>query len=220
MTPPTTDPVVQEYEELAPKYDSRWSFYIRSTIENTVSRIAVREGDRILDVGCGTGQLLSVLRRSTNSTDLFGVDASQKMLAIARSRLGKTIPLARASAETLPYADRSFDWVVSTSVFHYLREPEAALREFHRVLRPAGQLVITDWCDDYLACKLCDTFLRVFSRSHYRTYTRRECDELLDRTCFRTSIIDRYRINWLWGLMTAQARKEGGVVPDATPHPP
>lgn len=207
MSRAKSDPVLREYARLAPQYDSRWSFYVRSSVENTDERLPIREGQRLLDVGCGTGQLLAALQNRMASAHLAGVDPSSEMLAVARSRLANDLPLVAARAESLPFLDASFDWIVSTSVFHYFREPQAALREFHRLLKPTGSLVITDWCDDYLACKICDALLRVFSRSHFRTYTCGQFDHLLREASFEPLRIDRYRISRIWGLMTVRAEK-------------
>ncbi len=207
MSRAKSDPVLREYARLAPRYDSRWSFYVRSSVENTIARLPLRKGQHVLDVGCGTGQLLGALQNRRASVHLLGVDPSSEMLAVARSRLPSALPLVAARAEQLPFLDVTFDWIVSTSVFHYFREPQAALCEFHRLLKPTGSLIITDWCDDYLACKMCDAFLRVFSRSHFRTYTRDQFDRLLRETSFEPLVIDRYRIGRIWGLMTARAEK-------------
>ena len=103
----------------------------------------------------------------------------------------------------LPFRDASFEIVVSSSAFHYFRRPLAALGEMARVLRPGGRVVITDWCDDYLACRLHDRFLRLLNRAHGRTYGREECRRLLEQSGFRSVAIDRYKINWVWGLRTA-----------------
>lgn len=207
MSRTESDPVLREYARLASRYDSRWSFYVRSSVENTVARLPLRKGQRVLDVGCGTGQLLDVLQKRMAPVHLLGVDLSSKMLAVARSRLPNALPLVTARSEQLPFLDASFDWIVSTSVFHYFREPQVALCEFHRLLKPGGSLVITDWCHDYLACKICDAYLRVFSRSHFRTYTRNQFDRLLRESSFEPVAIDRYRISRIWGLMTARAEK-------------
>ncbi len=129
------------------------------------------------------------------------------MLAVARLRVSPAVVLARSAAEQLPFRNETFDWVVSTSVFHYIRRPRAVLSEFRRVLKESGKLLITDWCDDYLACKVCDAFLRVFNRAYFRAYTHTECDRLLRESFFNVIEIDRYRISWLWGLMTARAEK-------------
>ena len=207
MSRARTDPVLREYARLAPEYDSRWSFYVRSSVENTLARLPLRGGERVLDVGCGTGQLFAALQNRLSSVELLGVDPSREMLGVARSRLASGLPLVAARAEHLPFRDAAFDWVVSTSVFHYIREPRAALGEFHRLLKPTGSLIITDWCDDYLACKVCNLFLRAFSRSHFRTYTCDQCEQLLRESSFEPILVDRYRISRIWGLMTARAEK-------------
>jgi len=157
----------------------------------------------ILDVGCGTGALLAALASSCPGARLAGVDLSPEMLAIAAAKLGGAAELREAGAEALPFADAEFDIVVSTSVFHYLRDPHAALAEMKRVLRPGGEAVVTDWCDDFVACRVCDAFLRIFNRSHFRTYGREECGRMLTDAGFAGMRVEAYKVDWLWGLMTA-----------------
>ena len=99
--------------------------------------------------------------------------------------------------------------VVCCNVFHYIRQPLAAIADMLRVLKPAGRLVITDWCDDYLACRLCDLYLRIFNDAHFQVYGKEECLNLLKQTAVRDASVERYKINWLWGLMTARATKAG-----------
>ncbi len=162
--------VLQEYARLARRYDWRWSFYIKAGVAETTRRLDLKPTDRFLDVGCGTGALLRALSRSFPATQLAGIDPSREMLRVARQKLGASVDLRVAWAEGIPYPNDRFDVVASCSVFHYLRQPVVALKEMLRVLRPGGSLVITDWCDDYLACRVCDRVLRVLSASHFRTY--------------------------------------------------
>ncbi len=206
MEPSDTEAVLAAYGRLAPHYDRRWSFYVRETLRETLGRLAIEPGERLLDVGCGTGALLQALSLSASGAKLSGVDASPAMLAVARRRVSAAVLLAQSPAERLPFGDAGFDVVVTTNAFHYFRRPLGALEEMARVLRPGGRLVLTDWCDDYLACRLCDLWLRAFDRAHFRTYGREECRRLLERAGFRVARIDRYKISWLWGLMTALAR--------------
>jgi hypothetical protein len=79
------------------------------------------------------------------------------------------------------------------------------LGEIIRVLKLQGKLVITDWCDDYITCRICDFFLHLFNRAHFKTYSRKECENLLRESGFYNIQIERYKINWLWGMMTARA---------------
>ncbi len=138
---------------------------------------------------------------------LAGIDPSPEMLGLARHKLGTSVELRVAWAEEIPYRDNLFDVVASCSVFHYLRQPMVALKEMLRVLRPGGRLVITDWCDDYLACRVCDRVLRALSPAHFRTYRERECRELLQAAGVGAVLTERYKINWLWGMMTVKGRK-------------
>lgn len=200
-------PILEEYARLAPTYDARWSFYVEATTRETLARLSLRSTDRVLDVGCGTGALLEHLSRSHPATLLSGVDPVLEMLEVARRRLPAEVALREGWAEQLPFESGSFDAVVSCNAFHYLRHPLAALLEMVRVLRPGGQLILTDWCDDYLACRLCDWFLRRLSPAHFKVYRERECLRLLQEAGYQGIEIDRYKITWLWGLMTARATK-------------
>jgi SAM-dependent methyltransferase len=101
-----------------------------------------REG-RILEVGCGTGGLLVPVLRSGRSIE--GVDIAARWLVVARRRLadhGLTGTLVAASAERLPWADDQFDAVVADSLVEHLDDPAQALREWVRVLRPGGRLIV------------------------------------------------------------------------------
>lgn len=216
--PPLRHPVVKEYARLAPEYDARWSSYVEATSRETLARLCLKPADRLLDVGCGTGALLRHLSLAHPTTRMFGVDPVPEMLAVARRRLPPAIQLATGWAEQLPFESEQFDVVVSCNMFHYIRQPMNALREMSRVLRSGGQLVITDWCDDYLVCRVCDLYLRLFSPAHFKMYRRRECMRLLEDTGYGDVNVERYKISWLWGLMTARVTKalpgaDGGILP-------
>lgn len=212
--------MIAEYARLAPEYDTKWSFYVQATTRETLARLSLRPTERLLDVGCGTGALLCRLSRSHPAGLLSGVDPVPEMLAVARRRLPPEIELREGWAERLPFEDERFDVIVSCNMFHYIRQPDAALREMGRVLSPGGRLVVTDWCDDYLACRICGWYLRRFSRAHFKVYRERECLRLLQEAGHRELDIERYKISWLWGLMTARATKAPDpALLDSTRHP-
>jgi ubiquinone/menaquinone biosynthesis C-methylase UbiE len=125
------------------------------------------------------------------------------MLEIARRRLPPEVELHTGWAEQLPFDGEQFDVVVSCNAFHYFQEPLAALSEIRRVLAPGGRLVLTDWCDDYFACRICSLYLHLFNRAHVKVYRWQECLNLLQKAGYRDVEVERYKINWLWGLMTA-----------------
>ena len=197
------DPVVSEYARAAQHYDEKWAFYVEATTRETLRRMPVRPDSRVLDVGCGTGELLRRLRAKYPQAVLAGLDPVPEMLEVARGKLSGNEDLRVGYADSLPWRAGSFDVVVSCNMFHYITHPVEALREMARVIRPGGALVLTDWCDDYLACRVCNLYLRVTNRAFYKTYRQAECLELLRRAGFKEIALDRYKISWLWGLMTA-----------------
>ncbi len=206
---PENNPIVDEYSRLALDYDSKWSFYVNATTRETIRRLKMGPTDRVLDVGCGTGALLYRLASSSPKARLVGLDLVPEMLAIARRRLPSGLELREGSAEQLPFEDEQFDLVVSCNMFHYIRHPKRAIQEMLRVLRPGGQLLITDWCDDYIACCVCDLYLRLFNRAHFKTYGAKECGRLLREAGVAEVKVERFKISWLWGLMTASGRRDG-----------
>lgn len=198
-----SDPVVSEYAAAAKDYDEKWSFYVEATTRETLKRLPMSEDGRVLDVGCGTGELLARIAGRYPRAVLAGIDPVAEMLAVARKKLPDRADFRVGYANALPWPDASFDVAVSCNMFHYVTHPVPALREMTRVLKPGGKLVITDWCDDYLACRICNIYLRMTNRAYYKTYRQHECLELLAAAGHPDVQIERYKINWLWGLMTA-----------------
>jgi ubiquinone/menaquinone biosynthesis C-methylase UbiE len=114
--------------------------------------LALRPGDRVLDVGFGPGLLAAEMAGEGGpSGRICGIDISESMLAIARTRAdvpgGPGLELELGSVARIPHPAESFDVVVSTQVFEYVDDVAAALEEVRRVLRPAGRVVLldTDW---------------------------------------------------------------------------
>jgi len=199
--------VRQEYTRLANRYDRRWAGYIRATVDETVRRVTIRPGDRVLDVGCGTGVLLASVVASTPGATLVGLDLCHEMLRVAQRRVPSGTVLVTADAESLPFGPGTFDVVVSNSSFHYWKAPARGMAEISRVLATGGRFVVTDWCDDYVTCRICDLALRLFRRPHQRVYGLDECRAFATTAGFQVTAAVRYKINWLWGLMTVSATK-------------
>ncbi|GAB4239151.1 MAG: hypothetical protein Kow00109_13890 [Acidobacteriota bacterium] len=212
-------PLREEYRRLARRYEERWRFYVEASIKETLHRLHPWESARVLDIGCGTGLLLERLREQRPESRFVGVDACGEMLQVAQERRAGNASWIVGLAEQLPFSRASFDVVLSTNVFHFIRRPSVALAEFSRVLQPGGWLYVTDWCDDYWACRICDFFLRRFSASHVRTYGTNECRNFLLRAGFDTVHVERYKISRLWGLMTAAARKPADAESPRCIHP-
>ena len=186
---------------MAATYDRRWSHYVEASAAATLARLDFSAISSVLDIGCGTGVMLAALAGRSQAR-LHGIDPVREMLRVAQARLSAGARLVQGSGGQLPYRDESFDLVLSCSVFHYLRQPAQAAAEFHRVLKPGGRVIVTDWCADYWTCRALDLWLRIFNAAHFRTYRQQECAALFERAGFCLLSAERYKIDWFWGLMT------------------
>ncbi|HEY0816812.1 MAG TPA: class I SAM-dependent methyltransferase [Pseudonocardia sp.] len=135
---------------LTPLYDLATRFLGLSGLFTEMTRLAeVRPGQRVLDVGCGTGNLLLTLGRSRPGVELAGLDPDARMLARAERKARRAaVPVTwrRGYAQELPFPDGAFDRVFSSLMLHHL-EPDgkaALLAQVRRVLRPDGMLVLAD----------------------------------------------------------------------------
>ncbi len=120
-------------------------------VAHDVARYGAAE--RILDIGTGPGHLLWAMGKTLPHTRLIGVDISPAMVAQARQNMKKygrdpRMEVRVASANALPFADGTFDRVVSTGSLHHWKDPVNALSEAHRVLKAGGYALLYDLVRD------------------------------------------------------------------------
>jgi ubiquinone/menaquinone biosynthesis C-methylase UbiE len=200
-----TKKLIREYTALAPSYDQRWSAYLHSSFAMTLEQMTDLPAESVLDVACGTGQLLEVLAERTNQSELVGIDRVPAMLEVAKQRLGGRANCLAGEAHHLPFEDAHFQLVTSTNALHYFPDAVAALREIRRVMSPGGNLIITDWCRNYAWMKLLNRVLPWTQHAHVHTFSTGELRKSLTDAGFGISGETRRKIDWFWGLMTIHA---------------
>ncbi len=119
-----------------PETYGRNGAFVHQLAGGVLEWLDARPGERILDLGCGDGQL--TLRVAATGARVTGADLSPEMVAAARAR---GVAAEVANAEALPFADASFDAVFSNAALHWVRDHDAMLAQVHRVLKPGGRLV-------------------------------------------------------------------------------
>ena len=186
-----------EYLKLAEVEDQMWYFrslhaHVRRELgqrlgeTGTKARAAGALRPHILDAGCGTGGMLLRLREQEPTWTWAAIDFMPIACELARQRCGPGVDIRVASITELPFADQSFDAVVSADVVCQVENPETAAKEFFRVLRPGGIVVMNvpaymwmwSYHDDAVHTK--------------HRYTRPEVDALMAGAGF----IDRKTTHW------------------------
>lgn len=199
--------VRKQYNHLATRYDQRWSGYVSNTLSFLRTWAQIAPTEQVLDVACGTGEFERLILKENPSQNMVGVDISEEMLAIAQQKLQPypNVRFQRVSVSALPFSDASFDTVISANAFHYFDDPNIALQEMKRVLKPHGNLIILDWCKDFLVCWICDWVLQRVDPAHQQCYTQAEFHRLLTRAGFRIQQSSTVQFGFIWGLMVATA---------------
>lgn len=137
---------------LTPLYDPLLKWGMREEIfkRRLVERADISDGQRVLDLGCGTGTLTVMVKQAYPKADVTGLDGDPDVLEIAHLKAGQAglkITWDHGYAYDLTYPDRSFDVVVSSLVVHHLESSDKvrAFREVLRVLKPGARFHVVDF---------------------------------------------------------------------------
>jgi demethylmenaquinone methyltransferase/2-methoxy-6-polyprenyl-1,4-benzoquinol methylase len=150
------------YKYLSKVYDRINPFIWNEEMRReAIGLLDIDRDDRVLDVGCGTGFATEGLVK--HSDNVHGLDQSVHQLEQAWDKFGKRGPVQfyRGDAERLPFADDSFDVVWSSGSIEYWPDPVETLREFRRIVKPGGQILVVgpNSPDSFLMEKLADAIM-------------------------------------------------------------
>lgn len=132
------------FDSTAADYDnSHDGKFVRCMYQEILSRVKNIPNSRILDLGCGNGNVIALLKGSI-SAKYDGLDISEKMIGEAKKRLGNDVTLQVGNAEYLPYRDEEFEVIICNASFHHYKEPQKAVDEMKRVLKKGGMIILGD----------------------------------------------------------------------------
>jgi ubiquinone/menaquinone biosynthesis C-methylase UbiE len=184
------------FDSMADRYeDSLAGKHAAKLYQAVVNAVEELNPSSLLDLGCGKGNLLTLLK--SRERRLAGADLSLEMIKLARARLGDGVDLKLADSETLPWGSGSFDTITCTDSFHHYPCPEKVLQEVHRILGPGGHLVIADpWAPATFRWMVNLSFK--FTRSgDVKLYSMKEWEKMMDATDFRVVHLEHQRTSVL-----------------------
>ena len=160
------------FKVLTPLYDTLFKWTMREELfkGRLIEGAKIRYGQRVLDLGCGTGTLTIMIKKAHPGSEVIGLDGDSQVLEIARRKAketGASIEFDEGMAYQLPYPDASFDRVLSSLVFHHLatHDKEKTLAEIYRVLKPDGELHLADFGEPHgFYAKSISLLMRRFER--------------------------------------------------------
>ena len=195
------------YRDLYEKEHTHWWHIGKRGIEFALLRRflpAGRRADRrALDLGCGTGTLILMLRQRYTGVLVIGLDPDAKVLQRASNkfkRAGMSVQLDLGFSDQLPYEQKSFDRVFSSFMFHHLdeQERERTSREVSRVLKPTGTFHLLDFVADPAKDGFWDRLIE--SHALMKTNTDERLLQLIGRAGF-TNVTKVKEGSMLFGLM-------------------
>ena len=139
------DHMASYYDIMTPAETSRMR-------KRQISYLNLKPGEKVLDVGCGTGSLTVLAKMGVGEkAEVCGIDIAPKMLKAAQQKAERyklSVDFMQTSIDELPWLDEHFDVIISSLMFHHLPLPvkKSGLKELHRVLKKDGRFLLSDFC--------------------------------------------------------------------------
>jgi len=194
------DHLVDFFDRIASSYDSWAGGQHERVATRLVDVASPQKGEHVLDVGTGTGLVAHLVAPRVSPGSVIGIDLSDNMLALARSRQSKNVQFLGMAAERLIFKPETFDLVTMGDALAYVSDPTDALAEACRVLRTGGRLAVSNQRRS-LSTRAQDLFfqgLAPLARRHYLSLPRYSSErsrfgepdvlpQLLDRAGFEVT---------------------------------
>jgi ubiquinone/menaquinone biosynthesis C-methylase UbiE len=172
------DHLIDFFDQVAPVYDTWANGQHGRVAARLVELVKPKKGQYALDVGTGTGLVANLVAAKVSPGAVIGIDLSDRMLSIARSRASKNTQFLGMAAERLVFRPETFDLVTMGDALAYLADPGDALSEANRVLKAGGRLAVS--CQRRsLSTRAQDLFfqgLGPLARRHYLSFPRYTSD--------------------------------------------
>ena len=150
----------------------------------------------LLDCGCGTAPMLTLLHEKYPERHYTGIDLTPKMIEVARSKHMEGVDLVVGDCENLPFADNSYDVVICCQSFHHYPNAQDFFNSVYRVLRPGGRLILRDMTMDSAAVRwFCNhiemPLINLLGHGDVRVYGRDDVNLLCKKAGLRMELFEK-----------------------------
>lgn len=182
--------------------------FVAPMYNEIINRVMIINPKKLLDVGCGTGNVLMRLAKN-NNMDLYGLDISEKMIDIAKKNLKSRVELKIGDSECMPWENNTFDVIVCNASFHHYPNPEKTLLEMKRILKFSGTLIIGDPTAPVGIRQILNLYYNKSNTGDYKIYYKKEIEKLLIKSGFRPSNFKK--INYKSFAINADLQNVGSI---------
>lgn len=170
----------QSFDHQAAEYDdSHYSQHARKLYPFIFEEIKLFQPISLLDIGCGTGELLHQILQRYDDMKIYGLDISNEMLAVAEQKLNGYAELTQGDSQYLPYGDESMDMIICNDSFHHYPEPLEVIKEIYRVLKKQGVLVIGDCYQPFITRWIMNLYMKYSKSGDVKIYSKKEFVSML-----------------------------------------
>lgn len=162
--------------------------HARGQYKYVLNELQQLDFQKILDVGCGTGEILKSIKERYSFVQLYGLDISEEMLKQANDKLKGTATLILGDAENITLETNSFDLLLCTDSFHHYPNPQQSISEFYRVLKHGKFLLIADYWKPFPIRQIMNLFISYSNERDVKIYSKKEIIEFLKQGGFQEII--------------------------------
>lgn len=213
MTQPTD--AARFYDRFAPHYDRAFQSYLRPSYDLMLEALDPNPGERLLDIGAGTGELELRLCKRVKGLEMVGIEPAPAMAVRAREKLAAASCPARILDGFFEDHDSStlgtFDYVVACNILHFLTDPGAAIARWATAVKPGGHLAVVTLDGAVWPFRIGQPFLRMGLSGYTSAHPLAEVESYFRDAGLAVTMSGRRRFSPFFGALLVRGRTETPV---------